>query len=60
MCETYGDEANGTETVDPPEVTAVTDETGETDGDETNCDPETGTVTPDSVTTGEDQAGAGV
>jgi hypothetical protein len=52
--------ATGIEVVPPPQVTSETDETETTDGDETNSDPEIDeTVDPETVTLGDDQAGAG-
>jgi hypothetical protein len=60
MWERTGDEATGRVYETPCELTAVTSVTGVTDGELTKDDPGTGMVTPDSVTTGVLQAGAGV
>jgi predicted secreted protein len=58
--ETTGDEAIGAETVCPAELTYETVLTDGSGDELTNSVLGTMTVTPDSVTTGVDQAGAGV
>jgi hypothetical protein len=59
MCETVAGEANGTDEVPPLTVFKVTEVAETTDGEVTKADDETGTVTPDWVTTGDwDELGA--
>jgi hypothetical protein len=58
--ETSTEVASGTEVVPPFEVTMLTELTEATDGELTNSELETTRETPDWVTDGVDQAGAGV